>query len=180
LGQIIGPSVQALAVTLAVFLLGVGLGSLICSRLLRYFSSGDAALTTFLFLTVALAMGPIYYLDRIPGWYVELWSSGLPFPPEASLVVTQGLIGCLLMLPATLASGAVFPAAIRAMLERDPEGGSIAMVSGRLYFVNTIGAVLGTLIWAFVLIPNLGKVVSIQLATATSLLAGLIVFATGP
>src|SRR5690606_31643768 len=57
---------------------------------------------------------------------------------------------------------------------------SIAMVSGRLYFVNTIGAVLGTLIWAFVLIPNLGKVVSIQLATATSLLAGLIVFATGP
>lgn len=95
LGQVIGPTVQAFALTLAVFLTGVGLGSVLGSRALRWFPSGEAALLFFLLTGALFALGPAYILDDIPGLYQRLWGKSAPDHPELSLALVQAAISTL-------------------------------------------------------------------------------------
>jgi spermidine synthase len=178
LGQVIGPTVQAFALTLAVFLTGVGLGSLVGARSLRWFPSGEAALLFFLVLGALFALGPAYLLGDIPDLYLTLWAKNVPDYPELSLALAQAATAAVLMLPATLATGAAFPAGVRAYRERVSENEPLPSVSGKLYFANTVGSAVGTLAWAFFLLPDFGVVGGIRLAAGTALVAALIVVAT--
>lgn len=178
LGQVIGPTVQAFAVTLSVFLAGVGLGSLAAGRLLKRFASGEAALVFFLVGGALCALVPAFFLDDIPGLYTAIWQHKRENLPEVSLVLSQVLTACVLMLPATLMTGAAFPAAVRAYRERLGEGESLPGVSGKLFFANTLGSALGTLVWAFVLVPRFGVDGGVQLGACVALVAALVVIGT--
>ena len=83
-----------------------------------------------------------------------------------------------LMLPATLATGAAFPAGVRAYRERVSEDEPLPAVSGKLYFANTVGSAFGTLAWAFFLLPDFGVIGGIRLAAGTALVAALMVIVT--
>src|SRR5262245_13223706 len=78
---------------------------------------------------------------------------------------------CAALLPSAVFLGAAFPAAIRAAHAGD---GDVARTAGRVYAANTAGAILGTLLAAFVALPLLGLRGSLAAAAGASLLAAFL------
>lgn len=177
LAQVVGPSVSAFAITLAVFLAGIGLGSLMLAALMRWFVSGRVAFLFTLIWTVVGATIPAYYINEIPGWYLDIWKVWGLAGRDFDLIRTQSAIAAIVILPAALGLGASFPAAIWAMNEETGSKSS-ASSSAQLFFFNTVGALIGTLVWAFLVLPNLGAAGGIKIAAACSILAILIVRTT--
>ena len=133
----------AFAVVLAIVLAGIGLGSLLAARFAErtQFAPELAALIGY----AAGALGVAGYL---------VYPSFL----QGRLEANQGLLTVFrfavpLVLPTSLASGALFPL-LGAGLRR--ARGTDADAAGHLGFANTVGAALGSLIAGFVLLPKLG------------------------
>ncbi|MBI4577306.1 MAG: tetratricopeptide repeat protein [Planctomycetes bacterium] len=79
------------------------------------------------------------------------------------LFASAGDLACLWVLPATAALGATFPLVCAA---------SPALAASALYALNTAGAVGGTLVTAFVLLPAIGLAASGELAGALGMAVG--------
>jgi len=108
----------------------------------RWYAGCEAAIGLWS-LALALLMGPV------TGWLLALIGAQ-PSPARHWSVAFFGTF--LLLLPATAAMGATLPAMERVMAQMRREGSSIAA----LYAGNTFGAVLGVLVAAFWLVPELG------------------------
>ncbi|MBY0494312.1 MAG: fused MFS/spermidine synthase [Cyanobacteria bacterium] len=85
------------------------------------------------------------------------------------------IVSCIfmVMVPA-IALGATFPMAIRWFARASSEP---AKESSRLYFVNTVGAAIGSMLAGFVLIPSIGMRATIYVAMAGTTIAALCVLA---
>jgi len=156
LGLVVGHSVLAVAVVVATYMAGLGLGA----RL-----AGGAA---------QRASRPLvgYGLLEI-GIGLFALSSPAVMALAASVPVSgtpQLLLGGLALLPPTLAMGATLPL-LTAWYARDE--GSLGRDMGWLYAVNTTGAFLGAGIAGFALLPSLGQPVSLQAAAAVNLVVGV-------
>ncbi len=154
-GMILLRTEYVLAIILAVYLLGIGLGSLIAHRLRhpRWLS---------LFPLVA-ALAAVATLWALPG--LSRWVEAATFPSLASALWWQGLAVVVLTLPVTLILGAWLPL-LSERLAGDGSHGAL------LYGVNSLGAAAGGLLAGFVMIPWLGT-------TATIIVAALLLFAGG-
>ena len=177
-----GASVYAFALVLAVFLLGLGLGS----RAVRFVptpqGTGSAA-TRALFL-VALAV-PACSLAGL--WFLE-WRLGEPDlfgnlvnrAPSGvgalELWLLNALCAGLALLPPALAFGMAMPAAAGALVTRHP-GASRERLLGALYAFDTLGALLGSLVAAFVLLPALGPRLALVAALVPAALAATLLAA---
>jgi spermidine synthase len=80
------------------------------------------------------------------------------------------LLVASLLLPMTLAFGAAFPFAVALGTERDE---SVTEHIGLIYAVNTLGAILGSLLAGFVLVPRVGLHGSIRLAAGIGLVSAI-------
>ncbi len=173
--QIQGPTVTALAVTLAVFLTGIGLGSAGMGWAMRWFRSGRSALVASLAWTASGAIFPAFFVDRIPAWYLTLWRAWGEAGRDVDLLLVQLTTAACIVLPATLGLGASFPAGIWAY-QQASHGGEPApansmespFAAARLFYVNTIGSVVGALVWAFGVLPGSGAVAGIRVAAAVA------------
>lgn len=140
-----------LAVILAVYLIGMGLGSLLSRKrgfwliLLPCAASGFTVLSLWLF--------PHY----------SAWVEGAKFHSLFDALATEGGVLALMTLPVTLALGAWLPV----LSESFETGGAW------LYGVNSIGAAIGALLGGFVLVPLLGTPASIVIAGMGFLFFGL-------
>lgn len=179
--QVQGPTVTALAVTLAVFLTGIGLGSTIMGWAMRWFHSGKSALVGSLAWTTLGAIVPAFYVDRIPAWYLALWRAWGGAGRDVDLLLVQLTTAACIVLPATLGLGASFPAGIWAYQQanHERESGPASPVespfaAARLFYVNTIGSVVGALVWAFGVLPDAGAVTGIKAAAGLAA-AGIVV-----
>ena len=85
------------------------------------------------------------------------------------------LLPALTLLPATFAMGATLPAMDRFMARLRQEGRSI----GGLYATNTLGAVFGTMVTTFWVIPTFGFRSTVLLLAAINFLVALVV-SVGP
>ncbi len=154
---IFGTTSYSFSAMLAVFLSGIGLGSLamtfVADRLRRPW------------LTLGLLQGGIgvvvlaslHLVDLLPGVYLRLLSwRGLTWSGETQ---TKFAIAVILLLPATLLSGAIWPVAVR--LAR-PRGESLGAEVGRLYAANTAGSIAGSIAGGFALLPALGMQASLS------------------
>lgn len=155
-GMLLLRTEYVMAVILAVFLLGIGLGSLLARRL--------TARWWFDVLPVAAALFALLSLWAIPP--LAGWAEGSDFGSLAGAMWTQGLAIALLTLPVTLLLGAWLPL-LSARLGRDKAIGAI------LYGANSIGAAAGALLAGFVLIPWLGTAGAIVVAALLLFVAGL-------
>jgi predicted membrane-bound spermidine synthase len=154
LALIAGGSLQAFALVLMAFILGIGLGSsFIASPRLRL-GQGLTG-TIVLFLAAAIWVGALAVCIE---YWVEVYRMarlGLA-RNEAGYVYHQCLVGVLAMgvlgFPAGLL-GAVLPLWIRTVSK---ESTLLGMSVGRLLTWNTLGAVFGSLAVGFVIMPGLG------------------------
>jgi len=154
-----GSSIYIFTTILAIFLLGIALGSLLYRRFSR--PAGERLGTLGLCL------------------------AGVGVLAQATVVLGSGMVGTVpflvrtvaVLLPATVLMGYAFPLAGRlATPSAEAAGGSV----GLLYAANTGGSILGSFGAAFVLAGTLGTNGSILLLGGLNLLAGAALFAAEP
>ena len=161
LSLVVGVEVHAVATGISAFFAGLALGGLAFGRwadrlrrpVLLYvcLELAVAVLGIGATLGLAHAAGPFARLEGSTG----LLAWALPFT----------LVG----LPALLMGGTL-PVLVRSLA---PASGQLAEAGGRLYAANTAGAIAGTLLAAFVLLPQLGVTGSACAAAMLNLLAAL-------
>jgi spermidine synthase len=150
LSLLLGGTVYTFSLILAVFLIGLGIGSGVGAILAQRVASARTALGVCQwFLTAAIAWTSLMVSRSLPYW---------PVVPELSpspwYTFQLDLVRCLwAVLPATCLWGASFPLALRAVVSREHDPGRIV---GGLYAANTIGAIVGALIFSLWLVPAIG------------------------
>ena len=140
-------SIYSFTVILVTFLLGITLGSLLFSR---YIDRLKNPLLIFGYLQLAIGFFVLYLLQTI-GNVLSETSMDL----GGQFLKT----GILILIP-TLLMGAAFPTIIKSFTQNLKNLGNRL---GKLYAVNTIGTVVGSLGASFVLLPLLGAQKSILL-----------------
>ncbi len=167
LSLLLGGTVYAFSIILAVFLLGIGIGSAAGSVLARRTPRPRLALGLCqLFLAAAIAWTAAMVSKSLPYWPVNTSLSKSPW-----LTFQLDLARCLwAILPGTLLWGASFPLALAAAAGgRDP-----GRLVGRIYASNTIGAILGAVGFSLLIIPGLGTQQSQRLLIGIAAAAALV------
>jgi spermidine synthase len=154
-----GSSIYIFTTILAIFLLGIALGSFLYRRFSR--PRGERLGTLGLCL------------------------AGVGILAQTTVVLGSGVVGhvpfvvrtVVVLLPATVLMGYAFPLAGRlATPSAEAAGGSV----GLLYAANTAGSILGSFSAAFILAGTIGTNGSILLLGGLNLLAGAVLFAAEP
>ena len=150
LATMMGATVYTFSVILAVFLVGLGLGSSAGALLARSIARPRVALGLCQFLAAAGVGWTTYMLaDSIPYWPVNSVLSSSPwFTFQIDLVRSFWAV-----LPATIMWGASFPLALAAVAAPGEDPGRLA---GETYAANTVGAILGALAFSLLVIPLAG------------------------
>ncbi|MDA1266212.1 MAG: hypothetical protein O2816_14115, partial [Planctomycetota bacterium] len=177
--SLLGASIHAFAIVLAVFLVGIGLGS----RWIDPQACGeDEDAHRRLFFRCALAVPPLVLAAlALLEWRTgsaDLFS-GVTNRMPVGVSVTRlwwghALLAAIALLPPTIAFGRALPSAAAAVAVRRPGWGTERAL-GSVYAANTLGALLGALLAAFLLLPitgpRVGVAVALALAFAGALLA---------
>ena len=163
---ILGPTTYAFSVVVAVFIAGLAAGATLGSWLAGRTAQPILGLALTLLSALGLAAAATGGVDSALLFVAEMVTedSGFGF-----LVARQALLVATLLVPMTVAFGAVFPFAVAVGMKTNER---IASDLGILYALNTIGAVIGALLTGFVLIPSLGlhdtiRVMTIVVAAST-------------
>ena len=166
LSHILGGSTYAFATMLATFLAGIALGAAGAARLA---TTPTRALRGFALAELAVAAGAYAAfrgMDQLPALALRLGAGREPTQ------LGNAALAAIVMFPATLAIGATFPFAVRALAHGREDA---APVSARAYAWNTVGAIVGALGAGFFLMPALGYAGVVTAAVGCNL---VIAFAT--
>ncbi|MBT5550115.1 MAG: fused MFS/spermidine synthase [Nitrospina sp.] len=166
----LGSTLYSFALILATFLLGIAIGSLTANKLLGQshrvlkFVSIEIAIGVF-----CIAILPV--LSNLTEWTAladQYFYSLDPSPGKTFLI--RALFAFGLMFIPTFGFGLLFPLANHIYSYRFQGVGKIL---GNTYSINTVGAVLGTILTPFVFIPLLGIRLSLYVIYAVLILFGL-------
>ncbi len=171
LSLMLGATVYTFSIILAVFLVGLGIGSSFGSYLSRTIVQPRMALGRCQMLLAAAIAWTAFMLTRsLPYW-----------PINPSLSISPGytfqidLARCLwAILPAACLWGASFPLALAAIAARGQDAGRL--VAG-VYAANTVGAIAGALLFSMLVIPGMGTQQAQRLLIALAATAALLVLA---
>jgi spermidine synthase len=173
LSLLFGATVYTFSLILAVFLIGLGIGSSLGAAVGRGLRRPRVALG----ICQALLCAAI-------AWTAYVTTQSLPFwPINPSLAITPwftmqlDLVLCLwAVLPAAILWGASFPLALASVASpgQDP-----ARLVGGVYAANTVGAIVGSLAASFVLVAWIGSQHAQQVLIVASLVSALLVLAWG-
>jgi len=167
LSVMIGATVYTFSIILAVFLLGLGLGSGAGSILAR---SGSRAALGWCQMALAAAIAWAAYAlsDSIPNWPINPLLSTSPW-----FNFQIDIVRCLwAILPSAILWGASFPLALAAASRgREEDPGRLV---GRTYAANTVGAILGSILFSVVLVPWIGSQNSQRLLIGLAASAGVL------
>jgi spermidine synthase len=170
----VGGSAEAVTAVVTAYMAGLGLGSLIVSsfaarvrRPLRLYALLEIAVAAFALASPLIMRAPegLYRLahDR------EEIAAALPFAVRFATSLV------LLMIP-TLAMGATLPLLVDDLMRR---GGAYASRVAMLYGINTVGAVAGTAVAGFILLPGFGTLQTLRVAAGLDLMVAVLLLA-GP
>ncbi len=167
LGLVFGHTVYAVTAVLAAFMGGLALGSAL-------FAQRAARMRNLIRAYGWLELGIGIYAVLIPmllsggtALYLALHRAlGLSY--QALTGVQFIIVFVLLLVPTTLMGGTL-PILSQALVKKE---GSVGRLVGALYAVNTFGAVAGTVLAGYALIPSLGNQATITLAAAVNLAIG--------
>ena len=171
LGLLLGATVYTFSIILAVFLVGLGIGSGAGSLLARQLARPRLALGCCQMLLAAAVAWTAYMLaDSLPYWPVNPLLSA-----NAWFTFQVDAVRCLwAVLPAALLWGASFPLALASVAAPGEDPGRMV---GGIYAANTAGAILGALSFSMLLIPQIGSARSERVLIVLSAIAGLLLLA---
>src|SRR5579862_1072994 len=172
LGLVFGHTAYALATVLAVFMGGLAAGSAWLGR------AGDRSarpIALYGWIEMGIAATGAASLLGLAGVRAAYLAAYPSVAAHGSLLLILRIFGSalVLFLP-TFLMGGTLPSLVRGLTRSSSEVGAEL---ARLYWVNTAGAVAGTLAAGFVILPTLGLRTTIGIAVAINLIAG--VFALG-
>ena len=154
LALIFGSSLQSFAAVLIAFILGIGLGSAWIASPRRSGKANDRIVVVLLCMAAVWVTFLVFNIERWVDFY-RMARIGLGRNPTGYFyhqLLTTGIALVVLGLPAACI-GAVLPVVIRTLSsDNAPLGARV----GSLLTWNTIGAVVGTLVTGFVLMPVVG------------------------
>ena len=162
-----GATTYTFSLILAVFLVGLGIGSSVGSALARSGSSSRVALGWCqLGLCAALAWAGYMTHASLPFWPVNPSISAIEFNFQLDLARAFWV-----MLPGAVLWGASFPLALAAAAApgQDP-----ARLVGGVYAANTVGAIVGSLVTGLVLVPTIGSQHAAQGLIGVAALSGVV------
>ena len=158
-GMLLLRTEYVLAVILAVFLVGLALGSL---GVRRYHSR--RWWTILPLLAVGWVVMGLWALPWLAGW-----ADSVQFQSLSAALFGQGLMIAVFTLPVTVAFGAWLPLLSGRYGEEHARA-----AAARLYGANALGAALGALVAGFVLIPAIGTQGTIIVAAMLIIACGLV------
>lgn len=168
---IIGSSTYAFSIILITFLIGIGLGSLVVGEIKSFSKAAEGFIGVSIALTALTAVAGLFVVDHLPYFFVNLVAlakQNMPLFFMAQCV----LAGSLMFLP-TFFLGVTLPLCMAYL--SDPANGAVEGV-GRVYAVNTIGSILGSLLAGFVFLPYVGVRLSVLIISGGGLIIGLVLF----
>ena len=171
LSLLYGATVYTFSLILAVFLVGLGIGSTLGSALSQQLKRPRVALAWCqVLLGAAIGWAAYMLTESIPWWPVDPSIASTPlFTFQLDLVRTLWVV-----LPAAILWGASFPLALASVASR---GQDPARLVGGVYAANTVGAIIGSLGASLVLVVWIGSQHAQQLLIVLSAISAL--FASG-
>ena len=165
-------SVYAFTCMLTCFILGIALGSFLCSRLpLRKIKKPVFTLGVIEFLvglSVLLSIVLLRWLGLIDNFLLSKWGTRSLWQEAAIHFLDASLI----LLPPTILMGAAFPIAVETCARSSK---NIGKRVGEVYACNTVGCTLGSFAAGFILIPLFGLRGSFLIVLAIQLLLAVTV-----
>ena len=170
LSLLLGGTAYTFSIILAVFLVGLGIGSGVGSLLARGPVRPRIALGCCqMLLTAAIVWTACMLAKSLPYWPVTPSISTSPW-----FNFQLDLVRCIWgILPATCLWGASFPLALAAVASRGHDPGRLV---GGVYAANTVGAIVGAIGFSMVLIPWIGTQQSQRVLVGLSAVAALLMF----
>jgi len=170
----IGVSAYSYATVLAAFMGGLALGSALLGRF-----ADRARSPLALYAVLELGVG-VYALAYLPltRFVADLYGQWVDYGPDRAGgdvgLWAKVAVSGLLLVPPTFLLGGTFPAMVR---HATRHLGVLGRKVSELYALNAFGAVAGTLLMAFVVLPTLGMTASLLLLAAGNLLVAVVSFA---
>jgi spermidine synthase len=173
LSLLFGATVYTFSLILAVFLVGLGIGSSLGAGIGRGLKRPRVALGICqLLVCAAIAWTAYVTTQSLPFWPINPSMATTPW-----FTMQLDLVLCLwAILPAAILWGASFPLALASVASpgQDP-----ARLVGGVYAANTVGAIVGSLAASFVLVAWIGSQHAQQVLIVASLVSALLVLAWG-
>ena len=168
LSLLFGATVYTFSLILAVFLVGLGIGSTAGATLARDIVSPKRALGWCqLLLCGAIAWAAYELTESLPYWPINPYIATTPW-----FTLQLDLVRCFwVVLPGAMLWGASFPLALAAVATTEQDA---ARLAGGVYAANTVGAIVGSLVTSFLLIPWIGTSHAEQVMIIVSALSALI------
>lgn len=169
LSLLLGGTVYTFSIILAVFLVGLGIGSSAGAFISRTKANPRLALGYCqLLLTAAIAWTAWLLARSLPYWPIDPYLARSPWDS-----LQLDLVRCAwAILPAAILWGASFPLALASVAASGQDTGRLV---GGVYAANTIGAIVGALAFSIVLIGQIGTQDSQRLLILCSTTAALLV-----
>ncbi len=169
LTPIIGSSVYSFTIILATFLLGIAIGSLVIARWAEGMKKPFLAFGIFEILLGIIALAGTFSFHYLPELFVSIIQKS-DFSITWIVLGEFFLSGFISFLPCLL-MGFLFPIASCAYRKSEPTPGrNIA----HIYFFNTSGAIFGSLITGFILVPKIGILKTLIMTSLLSVAIGII------
>ncbi|MGA2724880.1 MAG: fused MFS/spermidine synthase [Bryobacteraceae bacterium] len=174
MGMMLGSTVYVFSIILAVFLIGLALGSGAGAWLVRAVRGASGARLALGWCQVLLTLGI--------AWTAYMIADSLPYWPINPLLTISpwhtfqlDMVRCLwAILPPAILWGASFPLALGAVAALGEDPGRVV---GGIYAANTLGAIVGALSVSLALIPWIGTRNSQRVLLVVSALSALLVLA---
>lgn len=159
--QILGPTTYAFSTVVSIFIIGIAIGAAIASRLAPRMKHPSIGLACSLLISSGLALAAAGSVDWALLTIGDIVSNkAFVF---ADVLQREVLLVSALLLPMTIAFGAAFPFAVAMGSNNDDQ---VTEHIGVIYAVNTLGAILGSLLAGFLLVPAAGLFNTIRLVVA--------------
>jgi spermidine synthase len=169
LSLMLGATVYTFSLILAVFLIGLGIGSSLGAFLARRAASARGALGACQWLlTAAITWAAVMIAESLPYWPIVPRLSPSPW-----YTFQLDLVRCLwAVLPPACLWGASFPLALAAVARDGQDAGRLV---GEVYAANTVGAIAGALGFSLLLVPAIGTAGAERVLIGLAAASGLVV-----
>ena len=174
LGLVFGVSSFAVATVVAVFLLGLGLGSYYLGR---WSDKSENPLKAYMLVEVSIAVFSVLsylVINHLPLYKIlyEYSYNNLDF---YGISLVRLVLSIFVLLPPVFFIGGTIPLISKYFLTSTETFGSNF---SKIYYMNTLGAFAGALLTGFVLVKSLGVFVTLMIAVSFNLIVAWMIYAT--